>query len=129
MVVNQRMITLTSGTVTVTAVLHDTPTADAVWNALPIIGEVNTWGEEIYFSVPVTVELEQDACEVVSCGDIAYWPSGSAFCIFFGPTPVSRKGEIRPASAVNVFGRISGDTTALRQVRPGSRIVVRRADA
>ena len=125
----QRTITLTSGTVTVAAVLYDTPTADAVWNALPITGEVNTWGDEIYFSVPFAMELEQDAREVVTCGDMGYWPIGSAFCVFFGPTPVSRKDEIRPASAVNVFGRISGDPKVLKQIRPGGRILVQRAGA
>ena len=123
-----RTIQISSGSVSVYANLATTPTADAIWNALPITSEVNTWGDEIYFSVPVTLELEQDAAEVVECGDLGYWPSGSAFCIFFGPTPVSRKGEIRPASAVNVFGRIKGDTSMLKRIKPGSRIVIARAD-
>ncbi len=124
----KRIIQLTSGSITITAQLADTPTADAIWNALPITGEVNTWGDEIYFSIPVTMELEEGAAEVVDCGSLGYWPSGSAFCIFFGPTPVSRPGEIRPASAVNVFGRVVGDISLLKRIRPGSRIVVARAD-
>jgi len=126
--VKKRIIQLTSGSITITAQLADTPTADAIWNALPITGEVNTWGDEIYFSIPVTMELEEGAAEVVDCGSLGYWPSGSAFCIFFGPTPVSRPGEIRPASAVNVFGRVVGDISLLKRIRPGSRIVVARAD-
>lgn len=125
----QRTIQLSSGAVTVEGLLADTPTADAVWNALPITGEVNIWGDEIYFSIPVRIALEDDAREVVARGDMGYWPSGPAFCVFFGPTPVSRKGEIRPASAVNVFGKITGDTAVLKQIRAGSRIVVSRADA
>lgn len=124
----KRIIQIASGSVTVTAQLADTPTADAIWNALPITGEVNTWGDEIYFSIPVTLELEQGAAEVVECGALGYWPSGSAFCIFFGPTPVSRPGEIRPASAVNVFGKVIGDTAVLKRIRPGSRIVVSRTE-
>jgi len=127
--VKQRTIKLSSGTVTVEGVLADTPTADAVWSALPITGEVNTWGDEIYFTIPVRIALEDDAREVVARGDMGYWPTGAALCVFFGPTPVSRKGEIRPASAVNVFGKITGDTSVLKQVRAGSRIVVSRADA
>ncbi|MCX8044685.1 MAG: cyclophilin-like fold protein [Desulfobacterota bacterium] len=125
---SERIIHISSGSVTVTAQLADTPTGNAIWNALPITSEVNTWGDEIYFSIPVTIALEPDAAEVVACGDLGYWPNGSAFCIFFGPTPVSRPGEIRPASAVNVFGKVRGDTSVLKQVRPGSRIVVARAD-
>jgi len=127
--VKQRTIKLSSGTVTVSGELAETPTADAVWNALPITGEVNTWGDEIYFTIPVKMTLEDDAREVVSRGDMGYWPTGAAFCIFFGPTPVSRKDEIRPASAVNIFGKITGDTSVLKQIRAGSRIVVTRADA
>ena len=124
----RRIIQISSESVTVTAQLANTPTADAIWNALPITGEVNTWGNEIYFSIPVTLELEQDAAKIVECGALGYWPSGSAFCIFFGPTPVSRPGEIRPASPVNVFGKIIGDPSALERIRPGSRIVVSRTD-
>jgi len=124
-----KKITISSGGITVEGMLSDSSTAKAVWDALPITAEVNTWGDEIYFSVPVTAPLEKDAREVVEKGDIAYWPSGAAFCIFFGPTPVSKKGEIRPASAVNVFGRIKGDTSVLKKIRSGSRIVVTRTGA
>ena len=82
---------------------------------------------EIYFTVPVQVGLEDDASEVVENGDMGYWPTGSAFCIFFGPTPISREGEIRPASAVNVFGKIKGDTSVLKEISSGNKIAVKLA--
>ncbi len=123
----ERKIKISSGEIEVEGVLSTSPTADAVWNALPFTGEVNTWGDEIYFTIPVQVGLEDDASEVVENGDMGYWPTGSAFCIFFGPTPISRQGEIRPASAVNVFGKIKGDTSVLKEISSGSKIVVKRA--
>jgi uncharacterized protein len=122
-----RKIIIFSGEVEVEAMLSDCPTANAMWNELPFTSEVNTWGDEIYFTVPVQVDLEDNAAEVVNPGDLGYWPTGAAFCIFFGPTPVSRQGEIRPASAVNVFGKIEGDTSVLKGISPGSEIVVKKA--
>jgi uncharacterized protein len=121
----QRIVTISAGPVTVDAELLQTPTADALWNALPLAGGACIWGEEVYFAVPVQVALEKDAAEVVNAGDLGYWPGGAAFCMFFGPTPVSRPGEIRPASAVNVFGRLTGDPSVLSLVRAGSRVTVR----
>ena len=97
-----RRITIKAGQVSATAVLHQTPAAEAIWRALPIEARANTWGDEIYFSIPVKADLEKDAKEVVESGDLGYWPPGTAFCIFFGPTPASRGNEIRPASAVNI---------------------------
>ena len=123
----ERRIKISSGSIIVEGALADSPTADAIWSSLPITAEANTWGDEIYFTAPIQAGLEDSAREVVEKGDIAYWPAGAAFCIFFGPTPVSRKDEIRPASAVNVFGRISGDTSVLKKIRSGSRIVVEKA--
>lgn len=123
----ERKIKISSGVIEVEGVISNSPTADAVWDALPFTAEVNTWGDEIYFTVPVQVGLEDDASEVVGNGDMGYWPTGSAFCIFFGPTPISRQGEIRPASAVNVFGKIKGDTSVLKEISSGSKIVVKRA--
>lgn len=104
------------------AELNESRTAEKIWYLLPIEGIVNTWGDEIYFSIDETIELEKDASAVVSSGDLAYWPPGKAFCIFFGPTPASTESEIRAASAVNVFGKITGDTQVLKQVRSGVRI-------
>lgn len=119
----KRQIRITSGSVTALAGLATTKTADAIWEALPLSGDVNRWGEEIYFAIPVKMELEEGH-EIVSPGDLGYWPQGSAFCIFFGPTPISRKGEIRAASPVNVFGRLIDDPKVLKEVKQGERIVV-----
>ena len=122
----QRSIRITAGQVSATGVLHQTPTADAIWNALPIEGRANTWGDEIYFSIPVNASLDKDAREVVQLGDLGYWPPGAAFCIFFGPTPSSRGDEIRPASAVNVVGRVQGDPKAFKRVADGAKVVIAR---
>lgn len=100
-------------------------TAKAVWDALPIEARVNTWGDEIYFSIPVEIDLENPR-EVVKMGDIAYWPPGNAFCIFYGPTPASFGDEIKPASPVNVFGKVVGETTAFKKVRNGDKILLER---
>ena len=83
------------------AVLDNSPTASAIWDALPLEGRVNRWGEEIYFSIPVEIPTEPDAREEMQIGECAYWPGGKAFCIFFGPTPVSIKQEPRAYTAVN----------------------------
>jgi uncharacterized protein len=104
------------GTLAVEAELNDTSTARQIAAALPIQATFNTWGDEIYFAIPVSAELDASAREVVDVGDLGYWPPGKALCIFFGPTPMSRSGEIRPASAVNIVGRVRGDATQFRQV-------------
>ena len=103
------------GNLTLDAQLNDSPTAKKIWEALPIETSFSTWGDEIYFSIPVAMELEMDAQEVVQSGDLGYWPSGNAFCIFFGPTPISSEGEIRPASAVNMIGRVIDDAAKLKE--------------
>ena len=96
----------------------------AIYEALPIAGRVNLWGDEIYFAIPVSLKLEAGE-EVVSKRDLGYWPDGNAFCIFFGPTTVSQGSEIRPASAVTVFGKVIGDATVFRKVAARTRITVR----
>jgi hypothetical protein len=103
------------GSLVLNAQLNDSPTAQEVWEALPFETSFNTWGDEIYFSIPVEMDLESDAQEVVQSGDLGYWPSGNAFCIFFGPTPMSDEGEIRPASAVNVIGKVISDEERLKE--------------
>jgi uncharacterized protein len=110
------------GALTMTAALYDTPTAQAIAKALPIEASFNTWGDEIYFAIPVAADLEDDAREVVEAGDLGYWPPGKAFCIFFGPTPASRSGEIRPASAVNLVGKVKGDASQFKQVMHERRV-------
>ena len=120
-------IIVEAGPVTLAAELNDSPTAKLIWGALPITSTVNTWGDEIYFDIPVKSSLEKDARELVEVGDLGYWPSGSAFCIFFGPTPVSRGNEVRPASAVNVIGRVTGDAKAFKTVSDGARVRIEKA--
>jgi uncharacterized protein len=122
-----RTIRITAGKVQATAGLNDSATADAIWNALPIKARANTWGDEIYYSIPVSMEEAPDAQAVVAMGDLGYWAPGSAMCIFFGPTPVSRGNEIRPASPVNVFGKVQGNATVFKAVRSGESITIEKA--
>ena len=119
-----KKIRITAGAIETEAELNDTRTAQAIWEALPIKGRVNLWGNEIYFSIPLSLDLEAGQ-EVVNIGDLGYWPDGNAFCIFFGPTPVSQGDEIRPASPVTVFGKVIGDATVFRRVATGTKITIR----
>jgi hypothetical protein len=121
-----RKIRITVGKITADAVLNDTKTAAAIWDALPLSIPGQTWGDEIYFGIPVKAKPEH-ASEVVEKGDLAYWPPGSAFCIFYGPTPASQGDEIRAASPVTVFGRVLGDSTVFKPVRSGTTVRVERA--
>ena len=122
-----KKITITTEDLKVDASLNDSETAQKIWEALPIEGSVNTWGNEIYFSIPVNVGLE-NAKAVVSVGDLGYWPPGSAFCIFFGLTPASQGDEIRPASPVNIFGKIIGDPKVFKKVSSGVKIIVEKGE-
>ncbi len=119
----KRQIRIKAGSVTALAELYDTKTAEAIWQALPFSSKVNTWGDEIYFGVPVKLELEAGQ-EIVESGDLGYWPPGSAFCIFFGPTPISNKDEIRAAGAVDIFGKLVDDAKVFKGVKDGEQIVV-----
>jgi uncharacterized protein len=120
-----RAIRITAGAVSASARLNDSQTAHAIWDALPIEARGETWGDEIYFGIGLSAAAEAPQ-EVVDVGDIAFWPPGRAFCIFFGPTPVSRGTECRPASPVNVVGKIVGDARVFRKVRTGTRVTVER---
>ena len=122
-----RQIRIEAGGVAVSAALSDSSAADALWEALPITGRVQTWGDEIYFSIPVEAAEADDAQATVDKGAVAYWPPGSAFCIFFGPTPMSRGDEIRPASPVTVIGRMHGAPTVLKRVPSGAPVLIERA--
>ena len=115
----RRGIHLHIGDVIVSGELHDSPTANLIWEALPIHGRVHRWGDEIYFAIPVHTGLDGTAREVVKRGDIGYWPQGPALCIFFGPTPASHGDEIRPASAVNLVGTMQGDLMIFKDVQEG----------
>ena len=123
-----RTIRITAGEVSATATLDGSRTADAVWAALPLEAKASTWGDEIYFDIGLAIKAESPK-EVVDMGDLGFWPPGSAFCIFFGRTPASVGDEIRPASAVNVFGRVDGDPAVFKTVRAGARVRLERADA
>ena len=118
-----KRIRITAHPVTMEAELNDSQTAQLIWEALPIEARGNTWGDEIYFSIPVAADLENSQ-GVVELGDLAYWPPGTAFCIFFGPTPMSQGNEIRPASPVNVIGKLRGDPKAFKQVKSGTAIKI-----
>jgi hypothetical protein len=117
-------IKITIGKLAMEADLNDTPTAKKVAKALPIKASFNTWGDEIYFAIPVTAHLDDSAKEVVELGDLGYWPTGKAFCIFFGQTPMSKPGKIIPASAVNVIGKVLGDATQFKNVMDEKEILL-----
>lgn len=121
----ERKIRITAGSVQAEATLDGSKTAHAIWDALPLTAKAETWGDEIYFAIPVHLK-EESPKEVVELGDLGYWPPGNAFCIFFGPTPASRGQEIRPASPVNVVGRIVGDPKLFKKVRSGTTVRIER---
>jgi hypothetical protein len=122
-----KRIVIKAGQVEARAELNESATAGAIWQALPIEGSANTWGEEIYFRIPVSQNLETDARELVQLGDLAYWPQGEAFCIFFGATPISDSGEIRPASAVNIVGQLLDDPKGFLSIASGTSLRIERA--
>ena len=120
-------IRITAGSLSLEGELNESPTAKMIWDALPIVGEANTWGDEVYFGIPVKAERAPDARADVEVGELGYWPVGRAFCVFFGPTPASTGPKPRAASPVNIVGRILGDATLFRQVRDGAKIVIDKA--
>jgi hypothetical protein len=121
-----KKITIIMEEVSLTATLNDSVTAEKIYEALPIEGIVNTWGNEIYFNIPVSLEQGSDARIEVEVGEMGYWPIGSAFCIFFGPTPVSKDEKPRAASPVNIFGNVDGDARILKEVPGGTLVKVTR---
>ena len=120
----EKHVRITAGSVTATAVLDSSETAAAVWAALPLTGVASRWGDEIYFTIPVRQPEAPDARQEMQVGELAYWPVGAAFCIFFGPTPASTGGSPRAYSNVNPFGTVEGDTAALGAVRDGDAVLV-----
>ncbi len=120
-------IRIVAGDVTVEAELDDSATAKKIADALPIEGTANRWGDEIYFSIPVQADEAEDARTEMAVGELAYWPPGSAFCIFWGPTPASKGDEPRAYSKVNPVGRIKGDATGLGDVTDGAAIRIETA--
>ena len=117
-------INIKIGDMSVKAELNNTETAKKIEKILPFTTSFSTWGEEIYFTIPVEAGLDDGAKEKVSPGDLGYWPAGKAFCIFFGPTPISRPGEIVPASAVNIVGRVANDPERFLEVMGMNKITL-----
>jgi hypothetical protein len=122
-----KKIRISSGSIHVEAELNDQPTARAVWEALPIEARAMTWGDEVYFDIPVKMGLEPDARAEVEVGELGYWPRGKAFCIFFGPTPASSGTTPVAASPVNILGRVLGDAAVFRTVRFGDAVRIEAA--
>ena len=120
-------VRITAGDVSLTATLNDSATARLIADALPITGRVQTWGDEIYFPIPVSASNDETAAEVVDKGAVAFWPPGNALCLFWGPTPASKGNEIRPASAVNVCGMVDGDPAELAHAPYGGEILIESA--
>ncbi|OGO18590.1 MAG: hypothetical protein A2Z14_12030 [Chloroflexi bacterium RBG_16_48_8] len=119
-------ILITAGSISLTATLRENETAKAIFEALPIESHANRWGDEIYFSIPVQLDEAEDARQEMHVGELGYWPVGTAFCIFFGRTPVSRTDEPRAYSNVNPFGQVDGEATRFRSVKDGERIEITR---
>ena len=118
-------INIKTGKICFEAELNDSPTAKAIIEALPIKETCNRWGGEIYFSIPVSMKLEtNNSRDILQPGEIGYWPTGNAFCIFFGQTPASNGCEIRAASAVNIVGKITGNLDILEDVPDGSEVMI-----
>ncbi len=121
-------IKITAGDVSAYAELNDSETAKLIWDALPIHASASTWGDEIYFGIPVHTGNEPGARAEVEVGDLGYWPPGNAFCIFFGPTPASSGDKPVAASPVNLVGKIEGDATVFKSVRSGASVTIEKAE-
>ena len=121
----EEIITISAGNITLEAQLNDSRTAAKILEILPLEGSANVWGDEIYFDIPLEIEQESNARAEVEVGELGYWPVGSAFCIFFGPTPVSTDDKPRAYSPVNIFGQILGDAKQFKAVSSGSIVSVR----
>ena len=123
-----RITTKATGAVEAVMASENPKTAEAIWTALPIKGNANTWGDEVYFSIPVSLKEEKARAEV-EVGSIAYWPPGKALCIFFGATPVSQHGEPRAYSPVNVFAKITTDSTVFKKVHDGDQVTIEKVES
>ncbi len=119
-----RKMQITIGNISMEAELKESESASTLWEALPITGMANVWGEEIYFQIPVDAPLEDSAREEMEVGEIAYWPPGGAFCIFFGRTPASVDDAPRAASPVNPLGKVMGDPKEFLSVRSGEEVLL-----
>ena len=104
----------------ITVELRDTPTAKAVLAALPCQASANTWGEEVYFELPVKAALEPDAQQVVEPGTVCFWVEGSALALPYGRTPASKGTESRLVTRCNVVGEVVGEARQLRGIKEGA---------
>ena len=120
----ERKIKISAGNVKFEAELYDTLTAQSIFEALPVSARAQRWGDEIYFSINVVAELEDDSRDVLEAGELGFWPPGNAFCIFYGPTPASEADEIRAASAVNIVGKLTSDWSGLLKVSTGDAVMI-----
>ena len=123
-----RKLQMTIANVVIRAKLFETPTADAIYGSLPFSAKANTWGDEVYFSVPASVSKEEDARAVVEAGELAFWVEGSSIAIGYGPTPISHGDEIRLAAPTNIWGRALDDVRLLASVNNGDAIEVHAID-
>ena len=119
-----RKILITISNLSVSAELNNSVSADKIWEALPLSGSANVWGDEIYFEIPVSLKEVSDAQQEVEIGTLAYWPPGSALCVFFGKTPVSTSDKPKAYSPVNVLGSVDGDSKVFKIVKAGDQIVI-----
>ena len=119
-----RKILITISNLSVSAELNNSVSADKIWEALPLSGSANVWGDEIYFEIPVSLKEVSDAQQEVEVGTLAYWPPGSALCVFFGKTPVSTSDKPKAYSPVNVLGSVDGDSKVFKIVKAGDQIVI-----
>jgi len=119
-----RKILITISNLSVSAELNNSVSADKIWEALPLSGSANVWGDEIYFEIPVSLKEVSDAQQEVEIGTLAYWPPGSALCVFFGKTPVSTSDKPKAYSPVNVLGLVDGDSRVFKIVEAGDQIVI-----
>jgi hypothetical protein len=123
-----KTIHIRTDNISMQAELNENPTSLKIWEALPIEGRANLWGAEIYFEIPVDAEVEPDARQEVEISELGYWPAGHAFCIFFGPTPISRDAKPRAYSPVNILGRVLGDATQFRTVTNNQKVTLERVE-
>ena len=119
-----RKILITISNLSVSAELNNSVSADKIWEALPLSGSANVWGDEIYFEIPVSLKEVSDAQQEVEVGTLAYWPPGSALCVFFGKTPVSTSDKPKAYSPVNILGSVGGDPKVFKIVKAGDQIVI-----
>jgi len=119
-----KKLILKIGPISLVAELLDTPTAREILKHVPFTSNVNTWGDEVYFSTPINVSIETDAKDIVEAGELAFWAEGNCIAIGFGPTPISQGNEIRLAAKTNIWGLSLTDVKLLTKVKDGDPVSV-----